>query len=34
MTIEVGVDGAVVRIFRTAEARQITAVVRALRQTR
>lgn len=34
MAIEVEVDGAVVRISRTAEARQITAVVQALRQTR
>lgn len=34
MAIEVEVDGAVVRIARIAEARQITAVVQALRQTR
>ncbi len=34
MAIEVEVDGALVRISRTAEARQITAVVQALRQTR
>ena len=34
MAIEVEVDGAVVRISRTAEARQITAVVQAFRQTR
>ena len=34
MAIEVEVDGAVVRISRTAEAQQITAVVQALRQTR
>lgn len=34
IAIEVEVDGAVVRISRTAEARQITAVVQALRQTR
>ena len=34
MAIEVEVDGAVVRISRTAEVRQITAVVQALRQTR
>ena len=34
MAIEVEVDGAVVRISRAAEARQITAVVQALRSTR
>jgi hypothetical protein len=34
MVIEVEVDGAVGRNSRTAEARQIAAVVQALRQTR
>lgn len=34
IAIEVEVDGAVVRISRAAEARQITAVVQALRSTR
>lgn len=34
VAIEVEVDGAVVRISRTAEVRQITAVVQALRSTR